>query len=286
MASGVSKSRVPFLRTVGNIGHLALACLAALAVALAASGAARAQSDLPRDYVDLVGRSGFIFQGSVREVGAATKGIRAQPDTVVVTVEAVLQALPPLGDMKGQDVTVRMGGNDKVEPGQAAIFFTYAYSMAATLGLQEVGVRPAGEVSAEIARVRLARSQLRDDALSARLASADLVVLGVLGKSRPTKEAEERDGEHDPIWRQVPIEVAEVLKGERTAAPPRVNIATSDDPAWMNAPKPTAETKGIFLLQPDKDRQFRVAGLFLIDPLDLQPTDQLERVRELLKKQQ
>jgi hypothetical protein len=286
MVPAMSKRRFLFLRTVSDIRHLALACLAALAVAVGAAGAARAQDELPRDYVDLVGRSGFIFQGTVREVGAATKGIQAQPDTAVVTVEAVLQALPPLGDMKGQDVTVRMGRNDRVEPGQTAIFFTYAYSMATTLGLQEIGIRPAGELRAEITRVRLARSQLGDNALSARLASADMVVLGVLGKPRPTKEAEGRDGEHDPLWWQAPIKVAEVLKGERTAAPPRVNIATSDDPAWMNAPKPTAGTKGIFLLQPIKDRQFRVAGRFLIDPLDLQPTDQLERVRDLLKKHQ
>jgi hypothetical protein len=178
-----------------------------------------------------------------------------------------------------------MTGNDRTKPGQTAIFFTYVYSMAATLGLQEVGIRPP-ELRAEITRVRLARSQLGDNALSARLASADMVVMGVLGKPRPTEGVEEREGEHDPIWRQAPIEVAEVLKGKRTTAPLLVNIATSDDPAWMNAPKPTAGTKGIFLLQPDKDRHFQVVGLFLIDPLDLQPADQLERVRELLKKQQ
>jgi hypothetical protein len=99
MAPAVSNPRFLFLRIVRDMRRLASAFLVALAVALVAFAAARAQDELPRDYVDLVGRSGFIFQGTVREVGAATKGIQAQPNTAVVTVEAVLQALPPLGDI-------------------------------------------------------------------------------------------------------------------------------------------------------------------------------------------
>src|SRR5262245_45524120 len=94
MALGVFMLPFPF-RWVRYIQNLAVACLVPIAVALGTAGPLRAQAQLPREYTDLVGKSGFIFQGTVREIGGATKGIQPQANTAIVAVDVVFEALPP-----------------------------------------------------------------------------------------------------------------------------------------------------------------------------------------------
>lgn len=254
---------------------LLLATLAPLA-----SGPTLAQEP---SFVDIVRRSGFIFAGTVKSAGDAKAAAGGPPAGAAVHVDRVLEALPPLGNFTGREVNVRLLNPQQAHSGDRAIFFTYVQSAGTTLGLVEVASEPAGQEQAVAARIREARQALADQALSARLQSAERVVVGVLGEARPTEAARERDSEHDPLWWRAPIRVASVEKGAKSRDGVTVNIAYGDDVIWRSAPKPKAGQEGIFLLQPDREKRFRTTGLFLIDPLDFLSKRELERVRRLLK---
>jgi hypothetical protein len=237
--------------------------------------------------VDAVSRSGFIFVGTVKAIGVATPTIAKTPNSAVVTVNRVIEALPPIGDPTGKDVTVRLLDTHKLRQGQRAVFFTYLQTAGATLGLVEVASESETQESRTESQIKAARQTLADGALSHRLASARSVVVGTFGEAKPTEEARERNGEHDPMWWSGPIDVQSFEKGQTIEGPVYVNYASSDDVVWERSPKPKAGQRGIFLLQAQIgkpiEKRYEITGRFLIDPLDLQPVSELERVRRLLK---
>jgi hypothetical protein len=264
---------------------LVLAALVALG-ALAGHLAARAQGS---SFIDVVSRSGFIFLGTVKSAGGAAPNApgpyagSAGAASAVVTVDRILEALPPVGNFTGREVNVRLREPQRMKAGDRAVFFTYLQSAGKTLGLVEVASEPAGQEQGMQQRIREARLALADRALAARLSSAQLVVVGVFGEGRPTPEAREHRSEHDPLWWRAPIRVESFEKGSASEQPVYALYANSDDVVWRDAPKPRPGQEGIFLLQPDREKRFRTAGLFLIDPLDALPKGELERVRRLLK---
>lgn len=252
----------------------------ALTILFALHGIASAQ--VPRDFVERVRNSGFIFLGTVRQLHAATPTVVLEPNTVVVSVDRIIESLPPIGNVSGKVETVRLREGEKVAEGQQLIFFTYLYSAGTSLGLQSVGILPAmQDIDAAVQEVKTARITLADEALSNRLTSASIVVLGRVVESQPNEEARERKAEHDPMWWRADIEVESVLKGaaERKVS---VNFASSDDWMWVHSPKPKRGETAIFLLQPAKNLMFNIGGLYLLDPLDELPRQELARVKRLL----
>jgi hypothetical protein len=255
---------------------------AAVLVLLAAAAVLAWPGQVTKPYVELVRNSGFIFVGTVKRLNAATPTVVRERNTVVVTVERNVEALPPVGDMKGKDVTVRLGLREKVDDGQRVTFFTYLYSAGASLGLQSVGMLPADDESASKDRVRAARQVIADEALSKRLSSATLVVLGRVVDAGPAQGTREREGEHDPMWWRATIAVEAALKGRVDSGTVTAIFASSDDRGWFMSPKPKRGDIGIYLLQPGRGKQFTVKGLYLIDPLDALDRSELDRVRRLL----
>ena len=237
--------------------------------------------------VDAVDRSGFIFVGTVKALGSSTPTVARTRNSAVVRVDRVIEALPPIGDPTGKDVTVRLRSSQKVQKGQRAIFFTYLQTAGKTLGLVEVMLQPETQANKAEIQVKDARQLLADEALTRRLTSASMVVVGVFGEPQPTEEARERKGEHDPMWWRGPIKVESFEKGERTEKPVFVNFASSDDVVWERSPKPKAGERAIFLLQPRVGRaiekEYEIPGLFLVDPLDMRPVTELDRIRKLIK---
>src|SRR5262249_30190942 len=145
--------------------------------------------------------SGLIFQGTVKAVGRATPTVPAEPRTAVVVVDKVVEA-SGVGNVTGKEVTVRFREIGKIQPGTTAVFFTHVYAAGTSLGLDEVGWLPASAAEGVEAKVREARTALADEALARRLASAQLVVTGVVGSTRPTEKDVIPDSEHDPLWWQ------------------------------------------------------------------------------------
>lgn len=234
-------------------------------------------------FIETVRQSGFIFVGRVKALGAATPTIPREPNSAVIVVERVLEALPPVGNPTGREVTVRLRDPGKMRPGGRLVFFTYVNSAGATLGLIELASQPADQIDALAQRIRVARRTLADDALTQRLRRAELVVVGVFGEAHPVDAAGEPASEHDPLWWRAPIRVESFEKGRATPESVFVNIATNVDYLWAQAPKPRPGAEGIYLLQPDPEKRFRIAGLFLVDSLDALPKTELDRVRRLLQ---
>jgi len=261
--------------------NVAVRGLCLLILTVAAQPIALPQTD--SSFIDLVRRSGFIFQGTVKAIGESTPTVVREASTAIVSVDRVLESLPPAGNPTGHDVTVRLKRPAEIRPGQTATFFTYVYSAGASLGLDEVAILPAGDPKSLEDRIRAARQTLADEALTKRLQSAALVVVGVFGEPRPTEDARNPRSEHDPLWWRAPITVRSLEKGRAATGPIIVNIATNFDYLWALAPKPKAGDLGIYLLQPDSEKKYRVSGFFLLDQLDALPLSELDRVRRLLK---
>lgn len=237
----------------------------------------------PSSLIDIVQHSGFIFVGTVKAIGAATPTIIREPNSAIVTVDRVLETQPMIGNPAKQNVTVRLLDPQRFKRGDQAVFYTYVHSAGATLGLVEVASEPPERADVVEKQIKEARKTLADEALANRLASAELVVVGVVTETKPTEEARERKSEHDPMWWRARIRVTSFEKGQKTDEPVYVNFASSDDVVWERSPKPKVGDKGIYLLQPDIEKRYQVSGLFLIDPLDALKTTELERVRRLLK---
>lgn len=233
-------------------------------------------------FADVVARSGFIFEGTVKAVGAATATMTKAPNTAVVLVDRIIEVQKPFGNFTGKEVTVWLRNPEKTRPGDRAVFYTFVKAAGATLGVVEVSSEPVRPQDNVDSRVKDARSTLADRALAARLATAQLVVVGVFGEGKPTEVARERRSEHDPMPWAAPIKVETVLKGKADGQVVAI-YASSDDVVWERSPKPNPGFEGVFLLQPDRDKRFGIAGLFLIDPLDVQPRAELDRIRRLLK---
>lgn len=233
-------------------------------------------------FADIVGRSGFIFEGTVKAVGEATATMAKSPNTAIVLVDRIIEVQKPFGDFTGKEVTVRLRNPEKTRPGDRAVFYTYVQAAGATLGLVEVSSEPLRPQGGVDSRVKDARATLADRALASRLATAQLVVVGVIGEGKPTEVARERRSEHDPMPWAASIKVETVLKGKADGQVVAI-YASSDDVMWERSPKPQAGFEGVFLLQPDRDKRFGISGLFLIDPLDVQPKAELQRVQRLLK---
>jgi hypothetical protein len=252
--------------------------LRVLLLIAAVSSPAYAQPET--SFVDLVRRSGFIFQGTVKAIGESTPGIVREPNSAIVSVDRVLESQPPAGNKTGRDVTVRLRGPSEVRSGQTATFFTFVYAGGQSLGVEAVGMLPAEDPRSLEDRIRAARQAIADEALTRRLQSAALVVVGTVTAVTPGPRNPE--SEHDPLWSRATIRITTAVKG-RASGPVVVNFATNFDYLWALAPKPKIGDTGIFLLQPDPEKKYRISGFFLLDPLDQLPASELERVRRLLR---
>jgi len=196
--------------------------LSVLLLIAAVSPAAHAQPE--SSFVDLVRRSGFIFQGTVKAVGESTPGIVREANSAIVSVDRVLESQPPAGNKTGRDVTVRLRGANAVRAGQTATFFTFVYAGGPSLGVEEVGTLPADDPRSLEDRIRAARQTIADEALTRRLQSAQLVVVGTVTAVTPGPR--NPDSEHDPLWSRATIRITTAIKG-RASEPVVVNFATN-----------------------------------------------------------
>jgi len=252
-----------------------------LAVLLALVGHSAQAQDA--SFPETVRRSGFIFIGTVEAVGEATASIVPQANSAVVVVDSILEALPPVGDPTGQKVTVQLRDPQSLRPGDQVAFFTYVQTAGETLGLVEVARESSDGFETLRQRIAAARQSFADAALNARLARAEVVVVGVVGSTAPTEAAGRPLSEHDPLWWRALIRVETFEKGRLAIDSVDVYFATNVDYRWADAPKLVAGEEGIFLLQRDPEQRFRLSGFFLTDRLDKLPRNDLARVRQLLE---
>jgi hypothetical protein len=235
---------------------------------------------------EMVRRSGFVFRGTVVRLHAATATVPPEERTAVVKVEEIFEAQTELRRLAGQEVTVRLLAPASAAAGSSRIFFTHLYSLGASAGLEEVGSLDPQEATEVRTRIAAARRDLADEALQTRLADAVAVVVATVVKPRAAEAARNRGAsEHDPQWRQARITVESVAKPGASATPKEaltVFFAGSDDVMWFEAPKLEEGQRAILLLHTGARGAFKPPGLAVVDKLDVQPVDELARVKRLL----
>ena len=235
------------------------------------------------DVARLSRRSGFVFAGEVERTNASTvELVRPTKEIAVVRVRQVLKAPADFGERRGKRVTVRLAS--PARKGQKAVFFTIGWVSGEGLAVQEVGRQPASEVGTM--REQMDDAQERDElsALRKRVGAADTVVVGEVADTRPFGGKEfPPASEHDPRWWTAVVVVEQAEKG-RAKEGERLEIAyaSSRDVMWFEAPKPVEGQRAVFLAHRWRLEERNETALAIVEPIDLLPVEELERVRRVM----
>lgn len=243
---------------------------------------------------ELTGKSGFVFEGAVRRMGAVTtSGVPVAPDMAVVLVIKVLKAPSMLLGFTGKEITVQLRRHETVHEGLQAVFFTTGLHFGDGLAVKEVDRLDVRGAALE-KDVREAMHQASDDELIDRLNQAEIVVSGVAIKTAPYERpsvADHHVSEHDPDWWECIIEVETVEKGTvktlgkaKPAATVLTLFAHSTDIRWYRSPKFEKGDAGVWFLHRIVLKGARVPELVTVHRLDFHPISSLDYVRALLKR--
>ncbi|HEV2754735.1 MAG TPA: hypothetical protein VG318_03025 [Actinomycetota bacterium] len=228
------------------------------------------------------------LRGRVKQMGAATDGIPPGDATAVVAVEEVLAAPRTFPDVGGRDVTIILKG--PARRGEHAVFLVRSWTYGTTIGVVETA-RVGGIRSTDKARSLFAEAvrHKEETLLRERISGAEVVVAGVVVETRPAGERAKTkiDTEHAPQWWEAMIDVEEVFKGD----PERrlvVLFPTSTDEIWIDCPKLQKGLRAIFVLRRDQQERggpgLWAPGLTALEPIDVQPVEDAERIRGLTRK--
>src|SRR5712692_6391349 len=182
----------------------------------------------------------FLFKGTIREVKSSRlKQVPVDRNTVVVTVDQVLEASKNLAKLGGHRVTVRLSGRQKVQVGQEFIFHTHGWIFGDSVAVQSVkeeAIKPTTAHAALLSRGGDPVVHRKNREVQERFASADVVIsvrvttVRILakaaapgkvakgkGKTRAAMSATTATGpvsEHSPHWREAIVEINDVHKGQ------------------------------------------------------------------------
>jgi hypothetical protein len=230
-------------------------------------------------------RAGFVFVGIVERTGATTVDlVEPTKETAVVRIGEVVRAPEDFGDRKGSAVTVRL--RSSARKGNRAVFFTIGWISGTGLAVQEIGRVPAKDLVAVKKQMDDAVRKQQTAELRKRVASAAVIVVGRVASIYPFGDVERApSSEHDPQWRTALLDVEGVVKGNaRKGERLEIAFASSRDVMWYAAPKPVVEEQAIFLGQRHKLEELDATALAIVEPLDMQPVGEIDRIQALLKR--
>ena len=253
---------------------------------------------LPPEIVETARSAPFVFFGTVLRPGGSNLEVldTEEVPTVVVRVDDVVVAPHALGDLTGQDVTVRLAGPD-LRRGQRLLLMASSLLYGDQLGVTELARVAPGRQAARMREEILAEKlRQQDDELSARLRHADAVVYGRVESVEPlvpesAASAPQPIGEAAPSWRVADLLVWRVLKGQ-PAEGPRVVFPFPRTQKWSEMPVFVQGQEGIWLLHSlaSRDREAMTGrppavanGFEAPDELDFHAPGLLPRIQLLLQ---
>ncbi|HJZ84034.1 MAG TPA: hypothetical protein VKN99_02640 [Polyangia bacterium] len=262
-------------------------------LALPPAGVARPASPFPPDFIDLVAHAGWIFQATVTELHAATEPAPppwADPQNqwdlekmVVVRIDQV--AVAPLQDelVLGSQDTIILRAPPSFGVGFAGYFLVSAFEVGRSWVFTEQGRLPANAVPWDsfAHKVNEVRRYLFDRALYDRMVGADRVIVGTV---QQVARLPGGVSDNQPEWWQATVGVDGTLRGPRPTASPYypVRYEGSGNPCCIGMPKLHVSDHAILLLYPDTVTGLSGDAFLIIDPLDLQRTQDLVRLEALL----
>jgi hypothetical protein len=122
-----------------------------------------------------------------------------------------------------------------------------------------------------------------DAELRSRLAQAEVVVSGVVSATAQVSAPRPPLSEHDPDWWRATVNVESVEKGQVATKTIAALFAASTDVAWYRSPKLKTGDHGVLVLHRKDSSGRPLPDLAVVDPLDVRPIAELDRVRSLLK---
>ncbi len=231
---------------------------------------------------ELVSQSTFIFEGTVTKLQAATMpAVPVSDNTIVVKVGKIYHGQEFLGDYSGREITVLVKDPRALRVGEQATFFAQGWLLGEGVAVREVGRLERGRLMGLRKQIAATRQSIADQDLQKRIASADVVVVGKVSNVKTVEPR--RPGpitEHDPQWQEATLEVGTVLQGDASLRKILVLFPGTLDVAWVRVPKFKVGQEGVWILV--KDRKLK--AYTALDPLDFQPKNQLDRVRDLIKR--
>jgi hypothetical protein len=244
---------------------------------LGGTGLARGQEDAAA----WVRQATVTFEGTVVRLGARTTPEGTAAAAAVVRVEEVLQAAPVLGALASTEITVLLD-EPGVAPGERALFFTQGSLLGDGIIVRALGLVKGDKRAAAKKHAREAQARTDDDALRGRLTGADVVVAGRVTAVEALPQEAGRTSEHDPEWHDAVLSVSAVLKGDPSLKQVWFRFPASVDVAWFRVPKARVGQEGAWALRVDRDSGAYTA----LDARDVQPPDQVQRLRGLVGREQ
>jgi hypothetical protein len=250
------------------------------------------------DREEWLGKSDIVFVGTVAQKGAVSfAGVPQSPSTMVVRVDRILDQPSPVALAQGDTLTVHVVDPGDFAAGSQATFYTQGWIFGTGVAVREVGHEPAAQVAVsgqEQDSVAQLRQSLQDDRLRARIAAADMVMVGRVVSVGPSTIATflptpRPITEHDANWQEAAIQVESAIKGAQDGQQVVIRFPGSMDVAWVDAPRFTEGQEGIFLCTRDQVTGAAMAILAgtqvvaytALDSLDVLSPDQVDRVRAL-----
>ena len=245
---------------------------------------------------DLVASSGLAFAGTVQAVGETTvQGVPVDDRMVVVRVDRRLQAPLEVEIAPGSQVTVQLSPDlPRLKVGDQATFFANPAVYGEGLMVSEVGRmkdEPAPAGGARVATredptsgVEQALAELTQDSVIEHARDAAVIVRAHVVRLEEA-QAPELPREHDPHWWIATLEADLVAKGDAPGlgeggGTVAALYANSIDFQWREWIKPKAGQAGLWLLHQSEDELTQLAPFQLIHQEDLQPSTQLDALRE------
>jgi hypothetical protein len=245
---------------------------------------------------DLLTSSSLVFSGTVLDVGTSSvPGLPVNNRTAIVRVDEMLTGPSDLLRLpSGSQVTVQLAADlPELQPGDQAAFFTNGLAYGESIAVAEVGRIPveqtpagprlAGGLQASRA-VEEATAAIAQDEVLGHARRADAVLRGQVVSLAATPDAG-APREHDPNWWIARLAVDLVVKAsvpglEGGTGSVDVLYANSIDIRWKESPKPKAAQAGLWLLHDTAPENEHLAPLQMLHSIDLQPSIQLEFLRE------
>jgi hypothetical protein len=233
----------------------------------------------------------WVVRATVEETTKSTVAVLpSSSNTVALRVDEILYGPEAFADHKNRVVTLYSSQPTGLVKGYRAVFFTRSWVYGDNLAVVEVGrveEDPTRNIRNEI---QSAHSALADQKLLERIRRAELVIVGKVVKTQPAHETQRRqvETEHDPEWWMASVEVVSTVMGKVSEHVISVLFPSSRDEMWIDSPKLAPGQTWILILQRNQVEKgwpvLRLPGLTALDPLDVQPPDQLDRIRELIRR--
>jgi hypothetical protein len=228
----------------------------------------------------LVEESSYVFRATVTQLNASNEpAVRPGPGLIVAHVDEAFRASPSVGvnGLRGRDVTLQLAGGAPAL-GDKVLVFANEWLYGVQIALREVAHhRLTARAEREVVE---AVRRLPTRHLERRLDGAVLVVEGEVESIRPSPIP---DGFklRSPNYELAVVRVVSRLKGE---CGEHVNVLfpTNPAPPWRPAPRLKEGQSGIFILRHETALEAPREYFTALDPDDVQPRDELNRIKALL----